>query len=483
VRYISPSVYKILGFKQEELIDTNDIDKVHPESRDAVHQAFEKLLEMPDESLTMQHQYLNSSGDYVWIEVTGTNHLEDPAIQGIIFNTRDITERRRAEQEERMRSKMQALSENSLDLITRIDSEGKFFYVNPMIESYTGKKPADVIQKELGESGLQPTIVEEWEKLLAYVKDNREKTTEEMNFPSEEMGDRVMQVNAIPEFDEEENLESVLVVSHDITERKAIELEIANKNKKITESINYAKRIQGSILPDNRVIQQQLPESFILYKAKDVVSGDFPWYIEVDDVIYIAAVDCTGHGVPGALISLIGYFLLNDIVRSQKETDPGIILDKLDAGVTSTLRQDRDDASTKDGMDIAFCKIDKKNSKLEFAGAHRPLYYVHNNGEMTEVKGDKFPIGGGIYRNQTNFENHKFDYKKGDSIFFCSDGYPDQFGGPQNRKFGPKRLRQMIVDNHGKSMDKQYQVYDEAWEGWKADYKQTDDVLLIGIRF
>ncbi len=482
VRYISPSVEKILGYKQEDLIGNNDIDKVHPDSRDEIRRLFVELTENPNESITTQHQYVNSDGEYVWVEMTGSNQLEDPAIQGIIFNTRDITERRRAEQEERMRSKMQALSENSPDLITRIDSEGKFFYVNPMIESYTGKRPDEVIQVELNNSGIEPKIIEEWNKLLSYVKENNSKITEEMNFPSS-MGDRVMQVNAIPEYDEEMVLESVLMVSHDITDRKAIELEIASKNKKITESINYAKRIQGSILPNNEVIQQKLPESFILYKAKDVVSGDFPWYIEVDDVIYIAAVDCTGHGVPGALISLIGYFLLNDIVRSQKVSDPGIILDKLDAGVTATLRQDRDDSTTKDGMDISFCKIDKKAGTIEYSGAHRPLYYLNATGELDEIKGNKFPIGGGIYRNQTNFDNHKIKYKSGDSVFFCSDGYPDQFGGPENRKFGPKRLRELIVDNPDKSMDELHQLFDEAWENWKSDYKQTDDVLLIGIRF
>lgn len=482
IRYISPSVEKILGYKQDDLVDTTEIDKIHPDSKDEVHEQFLYLVDHPEESITMQHQYLNSSGEYVWVEVTGTNQLEDPAIQGIIFNTRDITERRRAEQEERMRSKMQALSENSLDLITRIDNEGKFFYVNPMIEQYTGKKPSEVIQKGLFEADIEPKIVEAWSVLLEKVRTLNEKVSEEVDFPSK-MGDRVMQVNAIPEYDHEKVLESVLVVSHDITDRKAIELEIADKNKKITESINYARRIQGAILPNNQVIQQKLPDSFILYKAKDVVSGDFPWYIEVDDVIYIAAVDCTGHGVPGALISLIGYFLLNDIVRSQKISDPGLILDMLDAGVTSTLRQDSDDSTTRDGMDIAFCKIDKKKNKVEFSGAHRSLYYLHANGELVEIKGNKFPIGGGIYRNQTNFANHIIDYKPGDSMFFCSDGFPDQFGGPENRKFGPKRLRQIIVDNHGKSMDEMHVIFDEAWEGWKADYKQTDDVLLIGIRF
>ena len=231
-----------------------------------------------------------------------------------------------------------------------------------------------------------------------------EKASAEVDFSSE-MGKRVMQVNAIPEFDESNKLESVLVVSHDITERKMIELEIQNKNKKITESINYAKRIQNAILPNSRVINKALPDSFILYKPRDVVSGDFPWFVQIKDEIFIAAVDCTGHGVPGALLSLIGYFLLNDIVRSRKVTEPGKILDLLDEGVTTTLRQD-EDATTKDGMDIALCKINVATREVEYAGAHRPLY-IMKNGVMDEVKGNKFPIGGGIFKNQTNFTNTK----------------------------------------------------------------------------
>ena len=169
------------------------------------------------------------------------------------------------------------------------------------------------------------------------------------------------------------------MVSHDITERKQIELEIQSRGRKISESINYAKRIQGAILPNNAVIRQFLPDSFMLYKARDVVSGDFPWFTNVGDIMYFAAVDCTGHGVPGALISLIGYFLLNDIVKGRKISDTGEILDQLDKGVTKTLRQDADDSKTKDGMDIALCKIDLKNKKVSYAGAHRSLYFMNGN--------------------------------------------------------------------------------------------------------
>ncbi len=481
IRYISPSVERILGYSQNDLIGVNDKIHVDPEGMDSFEKMFEQVIENSFESVTIQYEYIKKDGSAVWLESTATNFLSDPAIQGIILNSRDITERRRAEREERMKSKMQALSENSPDLITRFTQDGEVFYINPMIEKYTGLKPSDILNKKLNDIDVEEVIKKEWIELLKQVESENAKVTKEMDFPSIN-GDRVMSINAIPEFDEENALESVLVVSHDITEQKQFELEIQSKSRKITESINYAKRIQGAILPNNAVIRQILPDSFIFYKARDVVSGDFPWYINVGDMIYFAAVDCTGHGVPGALISLIGYFLLNDIVKGRKISDPGEILDELDRGVTKTLRQDTDDSKTKDGMDIALCKIDLKNNKVSYAGAHRSLYFMNAN-ELEEIKGNKFPIGGGIYKNQTKFTSTTIDVKKGDSIFFCSDGFPDQFGGPDNRKYGPRRLREAIVKYHKKSMSEIHQKIDSEWMEWKGDQKQTDDVLLIGVRF
>ncbi len=481
IRYISPSVEKILGYVQNDLIGTNDKTHIHADGVANFEQMFEQVITNPFESVTVQYEYLKKDGDAIWLEATATNMLSDPAIQGIILNSRDITERRRAEREERMKSKMQALSENSPDLITRFTQEGEVFYINPMIEHYTGHKPVDMLNKNLEEVDVEVVIRDGWSDLLKQVESENDKVSLEMDFPSI-LGDRVMQVNAIPEFDDENILESILVVSHDITERKQIEVEIQSKNRKITESINYAKRIQGAILPDGTMVQRYLPDSFMLYKAKDVVSGDFPWFAKIGNILYYAAVDCTGHGVPGALISLIGYFLLNDIVKGRKISDPGEILDLLDRGVTKTLRQDSDDSKTKDGMDIALCKIELDENKVTYAGAHRSLYFM-KGGELEEIKGNKFPIGGGIYKNQTKFSSSTIEVKKGDSIFFCSDGFPDQFGGPDNRKYGPKRLRENLVKLKDKSMQEIYQEIDEEWTSWKGEQKQTDDVLLIGIRF
>lgn len=479
IRYMSPSVETILGYGQKELIGKSDIDKVHPDHHQTYRDFFQRMKENPDQKITVQYEYKAKDGNYFWIESVGTNFMSNRVIHGYILNSRDITERRRAEQEQRMRSKMQALSENSPDLITRLE-HGVVSYINPVIESYTGKTPESFLSKPVEETGLDHSILDMWLNIVEQVNTSNGKVATEMDFPSL-TGKRVMQVNAIPEFDEAEKLESVLVVSHDITERKLIELEIQNKNKKITESINYAKRIQTAILPNTRLINRALPDSFILYKPRDVVSGDFPWFIPMKDEIFIAAVDCTGHGVPGALLSLIGYFLLNDIVRSRKVTEPGKILDLLDEGVTTTLRQD-EDATTKDGMDIALCKIKPDTGEVEYAGAHRPLY-VMKNGVMEEIKGNKFPIGGGIFKNQTNFTNTKITLSKGDSLYFSSDGFPDQFGGPEGRKFGPRKTRELIERVHHMPMSEAVKVFDHEWETWRGTTKQTDDVLLIGIKF
>jgi PAS domain S-box-containing protein len=480
IRYISPSVKPILGYGPNELQGARDMDKVHPDYKEAYKNMFAHLKASPDERTSVQYEYKTKNGSYVWIESTGTNNMANPAIRGYIINSRDITERRRAEQEQRMRSKMQALSENSLDLITRLENDS-ISYINPVIESFTGKQPSHFLNRKVKETDLDASILDKWLQIVEQVNTSNDKVSTEMDFPTSQ-GKLIMQVNAIPEYDENKSLESVLVVSHDITERKMIEVEIQNKNKKINDSINYAKRIQNAILPNTRLINKTLPDSFILYKPRDVVSGDFPWFVQTKTDIYIAAVDCTGHGVPGALLSLIGYFLLNDIVRSRKITDPGQILDLLDEGVTQTLRQDQDDSATKDGMDIALCRINIERREVEYAGAHRPLYFM-KGGVMDEIKGNKFPIGGGIFKNQTNFTNTKLQLGAGDSIYFSSDGFPDQFGGPEGRKFGPKKVREIIEKAHTLPMNEAASVFEQEWEGWRSDHKQTDDVLLIGIKF
>ncbi len=355
LKYQSPSTTRILGFTPEEMMGGKDFDRLTPKGEHDVREMFNKLLERPSEPVTIQYTYIKKSGDKIFIETTGRNLINDPAIEGIILNSQDITERVRAAKEERLRSKMQALSENSLDVIVRLSSTGKFFYANPMFENFTGLKAIEITNKTINEIELNELLNEFFGETIKKIKAVPEKINTELMF-SFNGSERIMNFNAIPEFNENE-LESILFVGHDITEAKRIEREIKDKNRKITESINYAERIQSSILPNSRFIKEYLPKSFVFYVPRDVVSGDFPWFFQKGENTYLAVVDCTGHGVPGALLSFIGYFILNNVVDHDHDYNAGEILDQLHYGVRKTLKQDIADANARDGMDIALCKI------------------------------------------------------------------------------------------------------------------------------
>jgi serine phosphatase RsbU (regulator of sigma subunit) len=221
----------------------------------------------------------------------------------------------------------------------------------------------------------------------------------------------------------------------------------------------------------------------MFYRPKDVVSGDFPWFKEKDGIYYVAAVDCTGHGVPGALISLIGHFLLNNIVNiSDNHFSSAEILNRLHLEVRKSLRQDQEGATGRDGMDLALCKIDTEKQIIEYAGAHRPLYYLHEN-ELTEYSGSRKAIGGIplAKKIEKDFENNIIEYKKGDKFFIFSDGMPDQLGGNERKKYQSKRIREILTEHSGESMAFFAKMFSKDFYDWMGHEKQVDDVLLIGI--
>src|SRR3989339_37301 len=356
LKYISPSVFNIYGYTVDEMMEGKDLDRLTAKGVKEFTEIFVSLVEKPGQSITIQYTYMRKDGQKIFIESTGRNLLDDPAIDGIIINSQDITERKRAEKEERMKSKMQSLSENSPDMILRLSPTGQFFYANPIVKIFTGVDNNDIIKRNLSDVNFNKEIKQFFTESIQKVKSSQQKTNTETTFPTN-FGERIMQVNAIPEFSDDRDLETILFVAHDITEHKKIEQEIKEKNHAVRESINYAQRIQTSILPNTKYIQEFLPNSFLLYRPRDVVSGDFPWFFKKGDDIFIAAVDCTGHGVPGALLSFIGYFILNNVVDHYNNINAGQILDKLHEGVRKTLKQDRIDSDARDGMDIALCKI------------------------------------------------------------------------------------------------------------------------------
>jgi PAS domain S-box-containing protein len=274
---------------------------------------------------------------------------------------------------------------------------------------------------------------------------------------------------------------AIVIYARDIRERLKMEREIEKKNKAIRDSINYAKRIQHAMLPLREEIKSNLPDSFILFKPKDVVSGDFYWFSALGDDIFIAAADCTGHGVPGALMSMIGNSFLNEIVNEKKILEPAAILDTLRENIIKTLRQRGEESEAKDGMDISLCRISKKTLEMQFAGAFNPLYLIQN-GELTEVKGDRFPIGYTKGKEGIRFQNHNFQLKKGDLIYLFTDGYADQFGGPKEKKFMYKHFKETLLSIREKPMAGQKEVLDNAIEDWKGPLEQIDDILVIGCR-
>jgi serine phosphatase RsbU (regulator of sigma subunit) len=255
------------------------------------------------------------------------------------------------------------------------------------------------------------------------------------------------------------------------------------QNKRISESINYARKIQIAINPTEDDVKMHLPESFILYRPKDTISGDFPWFCKKNDAIYIAAVDCTGHGVPGAMMSMIGNLLLNDIINNTESPDPGGVLDDLHSAVVNTLKQKTSKSNSTDGMDIALLKIIPEKNEVCFSSAHRPLYLIRNN-ELIEFKGDKFPIGGTQYdRKRVPFRNTIVKIERGDLLLMFSDGLPDQIGGDEKRKFMSNRIAEIALQNLNCSMIELEQKYNGIISDWMSNTKQVDDILLIGIKF
>jgi serine phosphatase RsbU (regulator of sigma subunit) len=279
---------------------------------------------------------------------------------------------------------------------------------------------------------------------------------------------------------------------------KSQNAEILHQKNEITDSISYARRIQKAILPPDNMVERLLPSSFIFYKPKDVVSGDFYWVEEKNSLVMFAAVDCTGHGVPGAMMSVIGMNLLNQAVKEKGLIVPADILQHLDTGVTDTLRQSSGTESVKDGMDLSLCALNTKTLQLQFAGAFNNLWLVRKNiassyiissvnesffeNHLLEIKADKFPIGSNLDGVADTYTNHTIQLQEGDCIYLYSDGFADQFGGPKGKKFKYNALKKLLVSLHDLSPTQQKEKLSRAFTDWQGNLEQVDDILVIGVK-
>ena len=286
--------------------------------------------------------------------------------------------------------------------------------------------------------------------------------------------------------------------------------QLAEEHQQLSDSINYALRIQTAILPPDYFWRETLPNSFIFYRPKDVVSGDFYFVGKLGKKVVFAAVDCTGHGVPGALMSVLGFNNLDQAVRVHKMAKPSDILSFLDEGVNETLRQTGNESGVYDGMDLAVCTVDLESREVQYAGAYNPMYIVSNGSKpkgvwsyrerpitdneglmrysegaghvLTEVKADKLPIGVNEDGVVDIYTNHTIFLNEGDTIYLFSDGYADQFGGPKGKKFKYVKLKELLLNFQHLSMPEIEQLLISALDEWQGDHEQIDDILVMGVR-
>ncbi|HTF03607.1 MAG TPA: SpoIIE family protein phosphatase, partial [Bacteroidia bacterium] len=396
----------------------------------------------------------------------------------------------------------QSIIDQANDALIVIDIvDGRIHQTNPSAEALLGYTREEILRKKLFD--LHPKdmleksssiVADVWEKKGLIYKD----------IPFVKKNGEILPVECSAKVAPFAGRPAIVIYARDITERLKMENEIAiqshiieQKNKDITDSINYAKRIQQAILPTDEEMKEVFDDFFVYYKPKDIVSGDLYWANTVTTtpkegaprkLSLIAALDCTGHGVPGAFMSIVGHTILEQTLTESSVNDPGQALDYLSKGVIRTLKQKAgDDFSIKDGMDIAMCAVDMKERKLEFAGANNPLYLVRK-GELTQFSGDKQPIGAYI-TDQRPFKSHNIQLEKGDCVYIFTDGLADQFGGPKGKKFKYKQLQQLLMDNHDLPMSQQRATFEKTimdWMNYPSDdgkgYEQTDDMLLIGFR-
>ena len=256
---------------------------------------------------------------------------------------------------------------------------------------------------------------------------------------------------------------------------------LLEQRRELMASLKYASFIQQAVLPDQRYLENTLKDFFVLHKPRDIVSGDFYYCSRNEEYIVAAAGDCTGHGVPGALMSIMGVSFLNEILSIRGPVNSGRILNLLRERVMKALHQRGHELENKDAMDMALCVFNTRTSRLQYSGANNPLYHIRNK-VLTEIKADKMPVGINAIE-ENSFTNHSLQLKPGDTVYLFSDGYADQFGGPRNKKFKYGPLKELLIRISDRSMKKQQDELENVINTWRGSEEQVDDILIFGINF
>ncbi|OFX46949.1 MAG: hypothetical protein A2046_12755 [Bacteroidetes bacterium GWA2_30_7] len=381
--------------------------------------------------------------------------------------------------------KLSIVAKETSNAVVIFDKSGKIEWINDGFSHIYGYSLDEIINKAKSSHIIE---LSNNKNIKAYVDESLKKKSS-VNYDtlaSTKFNKKIwIKTTLTPIYDEVGNLRKFIAVDTDISAIKNAEEEISRKNRNITDSINYAKKIQDAILINEDDFINNLPGSFVYYSPKDIVSGDFYWINNINDKIIVVAADCTGHGVPGALMSMIGVMLLNEIVNQKHIMKPSVILEKLHNGILDVLHQESNDNASQDGMDIAICIIDKNESILEYSGAMMSMY-VLNNDKIEIIDADLRSLGGSMWlRKETDnykYSNHIVELSEGMMIYLFSDGYLDQFGGDENRKFNGAQFRELLLSINKLPAEEQKTIVSNTIEQWRGDNKQLDDMLILGIK-
>ncbi len=377
-------------------------------------------------------------------------------------------------------AKLSIVASETSNAVAILDTNGNFEWLNAGFTRMYGYT-LQLLQNERGSTLAKLNSHPKIETIISECIKNKKSVGFESLIITRKGEEKWLQTTLSPTIGINSEVDKLVMIESDITEAKNAEKEIAKQNKQITGSILYAKRIQEAVLSPKEIIDSFLPEHFILFKPRDIVSGDFYWAAEKNDKLIITAADCTGHGVPGAFMSMLGIAFLNQIIAENREDtlQANSILEELRIKVKTSLRQTGKEGEAKDGMDMALCIIDKQNMKMEYAGAQNPLIIVRNN-ELIEIRGDIMPIG--ISYDEKPFRNNVIDIQRKDTFYIYSDGYADQFGGNPKKKFFTKRLKQLFQKINDKPLYEQEKILDSVFEDFRGEINQIDDVLVIGLK-
>jgi len=356
-------------------------------------------------------------------------------------------------------------------LVTLVNEEGKLEFVSPSVERILGYNPSSLVGEYWNETvffiefplhhspmSVEKEMIDAQGTIRHIIWSNSMLSDGKQLFIGQDITAVKTQTKQLTEFNHELHL----------------------KQRDFSDSVEYAQRIQQAILPNPERLSQLFDSAFVLYKPKDVVSGDFYWFTETEEHIFVTAGDCTGHGIPGAMLTVLAVNLLREIVQKRGVHDPGQALNLLDQEVIITLSDENGHYKAKDGLDLALVKIHKHTLVMEYAAAFRPVALVRN-GEYTELKGERYPIGF-FDHIEKNFTTRVEQLQHGDSIYLFSDGYVDQFGGDRDKKFSKAKFRNLVESIQDMELDEQGGFLEYAFRNWKQENPQTDDVVVVGFR-